>query len=37
MAIGSGNRIVLIGCMHERFGSSEVAGVVGKWTVDGIN
>ena len=35
MEIGRGSRIVLIGDMNGRVG--EVAGVVAKWGVDGVN
>ena len=36
MEIERGNSIVLMGDMSERVGSSEVAGVMGKWGVDGV-
>ncbi len=32
-----GNRIVLMGDMNGRVGRNEIAGVVGKWGLDGIN
>ncbi len=32
-----GSRIVLMGDMNGRVGSNRVAGVVGKWGVDGVN
>ena len=32
-----GSRIVLMGDMNGRVGSNEIAGVVGKWGVDGVN
>ena len=37
MEIRRGSRIVLIRDMNGRVGNSEVAGVVGKWGVDGVN
>ena len=33
----TGSRIVLLGDMNGRVGSSEIAGLVGKWGVDGVN
>ena len=37
MEIGRGSRIELIEDMNGRVGNNEVAGVVGKWVVDGMN
>ncbi len=32
-----GKRIIVLGDMNGRVGSSELAGVVGKWGVGGVN